>query len=389
VSRLLLYLLVAGVFMTAPAAVLAQGPIASPNVEARMWCPSHIETYYEELRAKEFALGEETAEYVRAVEAGWEVFARTQLGPARAQVEALLQAVFDLGQAERESEIMRRVAYGILRNWPAAHPKGPRGDRQPTYLGLTAALLEFGLPGRHTTGLDLLRHTWKIWKQDREAMLRSLWAVTGGDVFDTEYAKWEARWGPDPEQVPQPVPSGYVSEEFDCTWYMGVEYGFLTDATQGHGLRFLAVFVHDGHLLDQPWDGTNTRLVAHFVAEGDTQRAPYPTPMEFAFPREGSAPYFIEDIRWYTYGATGWTQMKAQASSNQSPKISYEFKYPIWDAEHGTWRYADAVVSSSPSPEYRRIHERLRAIKGYGLEVGERMRDDAGDYHPEGKADAQ
>ena len=186
------------------------------------------------------------------------------------------------------------------------------------------------------------------------------------------------------------VPQGYVGEEFDCTWFMTVEYGFLTDSSLGHGLRYYAAFVHEGHLFDAKWDSTNTRVASHFAAEGRMQRAPYPTEMMFLFPWGHSAPFLIEDIARYTAPPAQLRRSRMRprepgSGGPSDPEVVYAVSYPLWDAERGIWRFADAIVSSSPGPDFRRTLDRIREIKGTGLQAGEKMRAFAGDYVPEGQ----
>jgi len=373
-----------------PATALAQSHYDSPNIEARLWCPVHIEELYREMTANEQVSGDHgwltvPAGYMpgRPTDdaASWQQNQENRRAAIDAWENLPVEFQDNIFEKNREeAEIMRRVAYGILTDWPAARPR-PRGYPY----GLHLPLGGFGKKDQRATGRNLLRATWRRWKLERKDFLKSLWAVTSRAVFDSEYREWQLTWGPDPAAVPAVVPEGYVTEEFNCTWFMSVDYGFLTDSSLGEGLRFLAAFVHEGHLFEDGWTADNTRVASHLAAEGRTAQAPYPTEMTFAFPSLEQSPYFTEDVYYYELKLYKWVRMRPRSAGAGTPRLVYDVKYPIWDAERGAWRYADAVVSSSPGPEFRRTLDRVREITGHGLQAGARLRKEAGAYIPEGQ----
>lgn len=375
-------------------AATAQSAHDYPNAEARLWCASHIEEFYQELRAQDVDVRPEPPDWVANALDYWE--RRVPDTVFKDFVDWLGTQIFDMDEVDPESEIMRRVAYGILKNWPFAEPDAG-------FSAMAVAFNDFGEPNEYASGRHLLRAMWRVWKKERNALLRNLFAVSGADSYDPvvsasgtfgrEYAKWTRRWGPDPDMLPATVPDGYLPSDLDCKWYMAVDYGSDSDADEG--LRFLAVFVHEGHLLE-PWNNGNTKVISHFAATGTTQQAPYPTEMDFAFPYGQKQPYFTEDVYYYTRRLYNWLPMEPRESktflirptAEQSP-IRYDFRYPIWDSEHNVRRFGRAVITSHPGPEFKRALARLIEIKGNPMHEGERLRAWAGEYTPEGALEGQ
>ncbi|MDT8321006.1 MAG: hypothetical protein RQ826_10825 [Xanthomonadales bacterium] len=354
-----------GLFALVPA-VQAQSNSESPYIETRLWCPNDIELFYQEMKSREADLPEHVT-FPRLSNAG--VYLLFTPIAFIEVIGKLVEITF-----MPESEIMRKVAYNILRQWPAAKNGVVRTSAGGKSVFTVPGALERG--GREHAdsaihGIDLLKTVWRNWRAQWMA-IRKL-ASGGYDpvTIEKHIMAFADRWGENYEEVPNPVPDGWLPEECDCKWFLSVE--------QDGETLFYAVFVKKGSIFDV-WTADNTEVVSYFAGrDSESQTAPYPTEMVFVIPFHRKGIYFTEDT-YYFWRNQSATKLTPRRRSGQSPAVSFEFKYPMTNDLGQTWSFAEAVVSSSPGEDFMDVFEEIKRLKALGLRIGEHFRAWAGPF---------
>lgn len=388
-KKLIVLLAVLSVTVTglAPAAE-GQNPSAydSPYVETRLWCPRDIEEYYQEMRASELANLPQRVEIELESEAQARAF--VQEHPFFGLQMRMNLAVWDFlaGFVElihvQDSDMMRKVAYNILLDWPAAAR------------GVTPVLNDF----RHwdpenedhylfagnekSYGKDALRDAWRQWRREWKNIEKE--AIGGYDAaaIDALIEEFAARWGMHPEngykEVPKPpVPDDWLPEDVNCTWYMCVEL-------ERDDFDYHAVFVKKGSFFGD-WNGSNTEVVSHFASSDDGVQGPYPGEMGFSFPWDSKYIHFTESSYYTARRDLRWLRATPRPYGGRPGIFGFDVKYPIRKGENyesPQWIFATGLVASAPGSEFWGVFDKIKNLNRLGEKLGNEFRTWSGKFEP-------
>ena len=323
--------------------------LESPYIEARLWCPQDIDRlYYEMVAFEESHLPERVDIEFESEQRMREWVAEHPYLGFFARLNLLVSdAIGSMVQINhtRDSEIMRKVAYNILHDWPAATE------------GVTDIMGDFNGDEKNY-GIVALRDMWRQWKAEWDRIRQKALAFFPEDV-EGDIDNFAIRWGMHAEKgypdVPNPVPSGWLSEDVNCTWYMCVErYDDTYD--------FHAVFEKKGPLLGD-WDGSNTEVISHFASADVAQQGPYPGEMGFIFPKSSKYIYFTESSFYYARKDSKWLSIVPEPYPGRPGVITFKVRYPMregGDYNNPQWGYADGVVMSEPDQDFMRVFNRIK-----------------------------
>jgi hypothetical protein len=382
-------ILLAILSITGPGQVVAgSNPSAydSPYAETRLWCPDDIEAYYQEMRASELRNLPQRDEVQMENEESARAFVEEHpfLG---LHVKMNLIVWEYLGSMVeviyvKDSELMRKVAYNILRDWPAAA------------LGVTPLLNDlkhwdpentdhYVYAGNEKSyGKDALRDMWRQWRREWNNIRSEAMGGYDNAAIDALVREFASRWGMDPEngytKVPEPpVPDDWLPEDVNCTWYLCVEM-------ERDDYDYHAVFLKKGPLFGD-WNGSNTEVVSHFASSDDGMQGPYPGELGFSFPWDSKYIHFTESS-YYTSGRRfRWLRATPRPYSGRPGIIGFDVKYPIRKGdnyESPEWIFGTALVASAPGSEFWEIFDKIKNLNKLGEKIGEEFRTWSGEFEP-------
>jgi len=321
----------------------------SPFAESRLWNEEDIESYYRYLLSRQVESASDSgisSEAARKLDALGSI--ATSGNPAARAFYNWFTSLFPVS-GDSDAEIMRRVAYGILKNWPASE----RMMRRILYnYNPVSKQMIFGTP--------LLKHTWTQWVSLRRRLYEQIEGLSTGGAVEHHYEKWKEYWGPDPDpSLPAPISDGYLPEK------------------------------KKGHIFEN-WTGSNTEVAGHFVNRSEEPYGPYPVEICFNIPFDGDTIYFTDDylkiprkFRWFEPKI--WYPVEPRrysGPSGRSPHVAFDFEYPLMVNTKHQIEYAKAVLASSPGEHFMEVFEKIRELKSRGLEIGIELRRRAGPYQP-------
>jgi len=344
----------------------------SPFAESRLWNAEDIESYYRYLVSRQTDSAPDrrmSLEAARKLDALG--YVATSGNQAAGAVYGWFTALFPT-RGDTDAEIMRRVAYGILKNWPASE----RMMRRILYnYNPVSKQMIFGAP--------LLKHTWTQWVSLRRRLYEQIEGLSTGGAVEHHYEKWKEYWGPDPDpSLPAPISDGYLPEEFDGYWYLSIQL-------ESEFITYFTVLKKKGHIFEN-WTGSNTEVAGHFVNRSEEPYGPYPVEICFNIPFDGDTIYFTDDylkiprkFRWFEPKI--WYPVEPRrysGPSGRSPHVAFDFEYPLMVNTKHQIEYAKAVLASSPGEHFMEVFEKIRELKSRGLEIGIELRRRAGPYQP-------
>lgn len=350
------------VFLAA-APVLGQGLDPETSLAVRLWAPEDIEEFAREIASRRIdVVGND------AVQSSILAFQdRTGI---------------DLGWVPqtREEVVMRRVAYGVLRYWPAS-----RQAVQDHLAGEKS--LNYNQPA---FGKDLLIVYWKNWS----AAWQRLWRESVDTSLNTQkrlVASFERRWGVwDSQDPPRRIPKGYLPEETDGIWYLAID--------SEENLLLKAVLEKRGGFLGE-WNNENTRVISYYTGKDHELAAPFPDPVLFFFHPHNNklkmTTYYFFNLRKILksrgYVNLAWQPefswsryVKKNPRTAQRTRLSFETEYPYYDWKTLRWDYLPVKVSAVKFDEWENGLDHVRTVRSMSREeIGAMMRAWAGPYKTE------
>jgi len=281
----------------------------------------------------------------------------------------------------KEEAVMRRVAYGVLKYWPASKQavQGVQyGERSLNYLS-------------PIYGKDLLRVFWRNWSRAWNQLWREFIDTNDVRLLRRQIAKFEQKWGDwDTEDPPLKIPAGYLPEQTDGTWYLAID--------TGEDLLLKTVMEKRGGLLGE-WNNENTRVVSYYAGRGDSFTGPFPDPVLFFFHPASNqlkmTTYFHfnlrETLKSRGYVDVSWkakflwaTWVRKTFNSVERSKLSFETQYPLYDWDRNQWIYLPVKVSAVKFQEWQAGLDHVRTIQELSDEErGAMLRAWAGTYRVE------
>jgi len=284
----------------------------------RLWAPEDIEAYAREIAANRVTIHEDDR-------------------VTNAILKFQKDTGIDLGWAPqtREDVVMRRVAYGVLKYWPAsmrAVQAATAGEQLTHY--------------HHTVfGKDMLVDYWRMWSAAWHRLWKDAVVFADSDIKRAMIAEFEKVWGKwDSVDPPRKIPQGYLPEETDGIWYLQVK---SKDKYLLHG-----VMEKRGGFFDK-WDNKNTHVVSYYSLYTNEAAAPFPDMVQFAFASNGQLKMMTDAYSNLSkepiFNSRGFVNVDWTPGviwSSGTP-LSFEAGYPVLNLNKGFhWDYLPLKVSA-------------------------------------------
>ena len=322
----------------------AYGIDPETNLAMRLWAPEDIEEYANWIASRRIDVYEND--------------------PVTSGILKFQEATgINLGWAPqtREEVVMRRVAYGVLKYWPASRQAvqdHTPGEELTNY--------------HHTVfGKDLLVDYWRNWS----AAWHRLWKDSIDTSLDTQKAlvsRFEKAWGKwDSQDPPRKIPKGYLPEETDGIWYLVVD--------SDDDILLQGVMEKRGGFFDM-WNNENTRVISYYSVNTHEAAAPFPDMVQFGFAENGKL-IMVTDFHYNLRKITkspGHVNVvwKPNFSWSRGTRLSLESGYPHLNLKKGLkWDYLPLKVSAVKYSDWENALVRVRRLHAMSPEeIGDLMR---------------
>ena len=288
------------------------------SLTMRLWAPEDIEEYAREIAANRVRVYEDDL-------------------VTNAVLKFQEDTGIDLGWAPqtREDVVMRRVAYGVLRYWPAsmrAVQAATAGEKLTLY--------------HHPVfGKDMLVDYWRMWSAAWHRLWKDAVVFADSDIKRAMIAEFEKVWGKwDSVDPPRKIPQGYLPEETDGIWYLQVK---SEDKYLLHG-----VMEKRGGFFSQ-WDNKNTHVVSYYSLYTNEAAAPFPDMVQFAIDPHGKLKMMTDAYfnlsKQPIFNSKGFVDVdwKPGVIWSSGTRLSFEAGYPVLNLSKGFhWYYLPLKVSA-------------------------------------------
>ena len=315
------------------------------NLTMRLWAPEDIEEYAREIAAN-----------------------RVDVYENDLVTNTILKYQKDTGinlgwvPQTREEVVMRRVAYGVLKYWPAS-----------------MRAVQAVTPGEELTlyhhpvfGKDLLIDYWRMWSAAWHRLWKDFIDVGDPIIQDARISAFEKVWGKwDVQDPPRKIPPGYLHEEVDGIWYLQVK---SEDKYLLHG-----VMEKRGGFFEQ-WDNKNTHVVSYYSLYTNEAAAPFPDMVQFWFNSHNELKMMTDayfNLREITKSPGNVDVVwKPGAIWSRNTQLSFEAGYPVLNLNKGFhWDYLPVRVSAIKFDDWENSLNHLYRLQMMSREeVGALMR---------------
>ena len=307
----------AGVLLLlSPGAVFGIDP--QTQLAMRLWAPEDIEEYAREIAANRV-----------------DVYENDLVTNAILKFQKDTGIDLGWGPQTREDVVMRRVAYGVLKYWPAsmrAVQAATAGEQLTLY--------------HHPVfGKDMLVDYWRVWSAAWHRLWKDAVVFGNRDIKKAMIAGFEQAWGKwDSVEPPRKIPKGYLPEETDGIWYLQVK---SEDKYLLHG-----VMEKRGGFLNM-WDNKNTHVVSYYSLYTNEAAAPFPDMVQFAFAPNGKLKMMTDAYynlsKQPIFKSRGYVNVvwKPGVIWSSGTRLSFEAGYPVLNLDKGFhWDYLPLRVSA-------------------------------------------
>jgi len=301
----------------------------------RLWAPEDIEEYAREIAANRVDIYEN------------DLLTNTIL-------QFQKDTSIDLGWSPqtREEVVMRRVAYGVLKYWPASMRAVQ--DVTPGE--------ELTLYDHRVFGKDLLVDYWRMWSAAWHRLWKDAVVIGDRDIKKAMISRFEKVWGKwDSQDPPRKIPQGYLPEETDGIWYLWVK---SEDKYLLHG-----VMEKRGGFFDK-WDNKNTHVVSYYSLYTNEAAAPFPDMVQFAFSSNGKLKMMTDAYSNMSenslFGSRGYVNVvwKPGVIWSSGTPLSFEAGYPVLNLNKGIhWDYLPLKVSAVKFDDWEKSLDHLYKLQ--------------------------
>jgi len=322
------------------------------NLAMRLWAPEDIEEYANEIASRRINVVEND--------------------PVTSGILKFQKAIgINLGWTPqtREEAVMRRVAYGVLKYWPAS-----RQAIQDHTLG--EKLTNYDHP---VFGKDLLVDYWRNWSAAWHRLWKDSIDISDLDIQRSLISRFEKAWGKwDSQDPPRRIPKGYLPEETDGIWYLVVD--------SDDDILLQGVMEKRGGFFDM-WNNENTRVISYYSVNIHEAAAPFPDMVQFGFAPNGKlkmmTDFYSSMAKMKVFNSRGYVDVVwlPKFSWSRGTRLSFESGYPHLNLNKGGWDYLPLKISAVKFNDWENVLARVRIMQDMTREeIGNMMRVWAGSY---------